>query len=1025
MEAIVTSVDFSDELIILPLLVGGSLASGLILRLYRHRGQSGTTDLIITIALSTGWLLLYAAELVESNLPEKLFWAKLQYLCIAGVAPAWFTYVVKYVRSQRPGEEATLDSRVVAALYVIPVLIQPFVWTNERHHLLWPGYTVAKLDELLIIRYEHGPVFYLINFYSLALLAAGCLLLLRYALRDRQMFFGHRMLILGSTVLPFSGNLLYILNVPWLGGIDPTPFMLIVAASLLAFALIRYGGVELVALARDKALDLFPHAVLVVKKDLTLLEVNEAALHLVDRTRRQLLGRPLHAVLPTEPALRDLLEGREEHGDPIEVVFTPAGRERRILDIRTTEIGGGKLVQHGKIVVLEDVTWERSIEKALRDSEAQFRTLVNHVPGVVYNSRGWPHDDLHYLSEFVETLTGYPATAFAPTGPRRFSSIIHPDDRGGAAGAERPRGRQGLSQEYRLVHKDGSLRWILDRAEEIEAGELVEGLLFDITDRKAGEEMLCAARDDARAASRAKSAFLANMSHEIRTPMNGILGMAQLLLRSDLGREQRERTELIVRSGENLLTILNDILDLIKIEFGKLAIERYPFNFRDCIWEASALFTEAAGERGLKFSVQIAADLPRFCVGDQVRLRQILNNLLSNAVKFTHEGEIHLDVRRDGVGDADRPLLIEVRDTGIGMAPEQLERIQHAFEQADTSTTKEYGGAGLGVTITIQLAELMGGAFTIESEAGRGTCIQIRLPLEAAEELETNGAAPSKPAETAGGGPISGRILVVDDNGCNREVAVGLLSEMIAQVDVACNGQEAVDCAMKVQYDAIFLDVQMPVMDGYTATRHIREISTYAAVPIIAMTASAMQEDRLQCREAGMTDFLAKPLRVGEIRSVISRHLESAARRGDTAPPAAGGKPAEANPMPDLDGPVLPEDIFDRNEVEALLGHNPSLIANALDNFCPALNRVLDEYREAIGAQDMESAYRAIHSLKSVAAYLGGRRLQDLAAHMEAQYKDNAPAEAESLLAALETECDALIAAVTVYRAQASGATPA
>ncbi|MCF6285123.1 MAG: ATP-binding protein, partial [Candidatus Hydrogenedentes bacterium] len=709
--------NFTDEFLVLPLLIGSSLAGGLLLRLYQHRGQSGATALMVTIILGIGWALLYAFELIESDLSEKLFWAKAQYFFIPTVGPTWFLYLLTYIRSQGPKRETPFNPWFLVGLYVIPAFAQPFVWVDSLRSLLWPAVKLVQHDTLSILEFGHGPVFYVLNVYALTLLGVGSLLLFRFVLQNRHMFFGHRILILSSTVFPLVGNLLYILDVPWLHGIDPTPLMLISTSCLLAFALVRYGGVELVTLARDRALDLFPHAVLVIKEDSSVLEINEAGLLLANRPRAEVLGRFLDSVLPTAPLLQTALSEANSGKPPTEVTYTSQDGDHCILNARTAELGAPGTVHHGQVLLLEDITRERAVERALRDSEAEFHSLVDSVPGVVYNSRGWPHDHMLYLSDFVEILTGYPAAEFAPFGPIRFSNLIHPDDLGNRRpdGSDWDRQPYKHSSEYRLIHEDGSTRWILDRANEVSRttrqGALIEGVLLDITERKASEELLRAAHDEAEAANHAKGAFLANMSHEIRTPMNGILGMAQLMLQDPLNQGQRERAELILQSGEQLLTILNDILDLSKIESGKLAIEKRPFNLHDCVWEASALFTETAEARGLKFSIDIASDMPQRIMGDQVRFRQILHNLLSNAVKFTHKGEICLAIRRETQDNATCPLLIEVRDTGIGMDPEQMARIQPAFEQADISTTRNYGGTGLGVTIVIQLAEMMGGSF--------------------------------------------------------------------------------------------------------------------------------------------------------------------------------------------------------------------------------------------------------------------------------------------------------------------------
>ncbi len=857
--------EFSTTLI--PLIFAALAPGFLAVYIWRNRRMQSATPLALMMALLFFWSASYIIDIASTTLAEKLFWKNITFIFIVFTPPVWLIFSVEYT-----GQKWLTAGRW-RYLLIIPILTLIVIFTPALRSWFWINQHLVRAGGLLLTDEENGWWFWRVHAaYSYLSLLLGFILIVRALLKWPKQFRFQMIWTLIAVSAPWIANIITIFKLLPIY-IDLTPFAFSVTGVGLTFAVVRHRMLDLVPIAREIVIEGMDDGVIMLDLNNRVVDINPSA--------STLLGLNIYLV--------------------------------------------------GKETAQVLTRWPHLIEK--------YKTLAQSKDEVLFeehNSRRWFEFSRTPLTDSKKNLLG---------------SVI---------------------------------------------------VVRDITQLKETQEVLQQAREAAEMANHSKSAFLASMSHEIRTPMNAVMGMSGLLLDTPLTPDQREFADTIRSSSDSLLTIINEILDFSKIEAGRLDLERQPFDLRECVESAFDLVTTQAGNKGLELAYIIDPHIPQAIYGDVTRLRQVLVNLLSNAVKFTDHGEIVVEVK-----NAEALLHFSVKDTGIGIPADRMDRLFQSFSQVDNSTTRKYGGTGLGLVISQRLAEMMGGKMWVESESEKGSTFHFTIIGEAAPSLakkyidesnlqlqgkrilivddnatnrrilnlqlqswgltsietassktalewvtrgdsfdaaildfqmpEMDGlqladeirklrdaralplimltsfgsrdlamdqfafflTKPIKPSqlynaligvltEDSAAVPVREskrfeydsemgkraplRILLAEDNVVNQKLAVRMLERMGYRADVAANGLETIDALRIGHYDMIFMDVQMPELDGLQATRAIRREFSPAQQPyIVAMTANAMQGDREECLAAGMDDYVSKPIDVKELQRVLEQ----------------------------------------------------------------------------------------------------------------------------------------------------------
>jgi PAS domain S-box-containing protein len=929
------------------------------LYIWQHRTVPGAIGLFGS--QFGGWvrMLFLAIEISSSNMLVKQIANNMRITGVIIGALFLLIFALQYT-----GRQNWLTGRRLYLILIPSIFVLIINWTNGWHHMFWESYPVIPKDGFLIPVRVYGSIFWFHLVNVLSLVFASFALLIYAAIITKTIYRVQAIFVFISMSPIIIGDMLFILRLLPNMLVNPSALGYAFGSVMLTWVLLRYRLVDLVPVAHHTLVQSMTDGMLVLDKQQRIVDLNPAAERFMKNPIQQAIGKPAHTLLPSSDSLLANLQ-QESHSYTELTYFD--GEHHRLYEAQSSPIISRRGELTGWVIVLRDITQRKQIEEALRKSEAD---LAQAQESALLGS-------FRYVVATGEVIWSRQLSRMAGLGDQEqhltlplVLQMIHPDDHAPVREAFYAvmHGKESAALDIRMLLPDGTYRYMFNQFQAIYDAEgspiEVFGTVQDITARKTAEESIKEARDAAETANRAKSTFLANMSHELRTPLNAILGFTRLLsTERGLAPKHYEQLAIIQRSGEHLFTLISSILDMSKIEAGRITLQNTSFNFYEMLDNLEALFQEQAEAKQIALRIRCDQDVPIGIITDEVKLRQVFINLLSNAIKFTDRGHVTLEVvplpateeqlqQDTNYHPSTIMLQCMVSDTGNGIAPEQLEEIFQPFVQG--KTTHQAQGTGLGLAISRSFVELMGGTIVVQSELGQGTTFVVTIPVAVptqepflsrkfAKQLQQHVITVVPRAHPY-------RILIVDDQWSNRQLLVSMLSLDGILLREAENGQAALDIWKTWEADVILMDIRMPVLDGYEAARHIRAMSDKKQPVIIAITASILAEDRSEVFASGCNALLFKPFHPHTLFNLLHIHLGMEIIYGDDTQP-------EQPELAESNGQSLSQDmlatiplaLWDKLEHTVLLGNNTLIlqVAEEMRPYQPTIAVILQQLTQA------------------------------------------------------------------------------
>ena len=847
----------------------------------------------------TIWAFAYSFELAMTNLENIMFWLRLEYIGISLIPAVWIIFILQFT-----GNEKYLNSKTIALIYLMPVITLLMVWTNRWHNLHYESYEMVIADGLYLLSFEPGAwyIIHTIIFYCFMVLGF-ILLILKYR-RVKAIFRKQILIVILGASIPWFTNLLYLFDFKPLEHLDLTPFTFIFTGIIISIGLLRFKLFEVLPFAREKIIEEMTEGILILDSIYHVIDSNPAFRKTFNATETDLIGKPIFTLFPYEDLFFRNLEKQattsfeyKHQSEDVDLLFE--------VTIKPLLIKKGEI--NGYFVVFRDITDAKRAKE-----ELTYAKELLEETGKLARVGGW-YLDLEAKELNWTTMTKSIFEVEPDYKPDLESAINFYYDSKSRDDIRKVletsiEKNQSFELELPIGTAKGNKKWVIAIGNPIFKGKKcikLYGSVQDITEKKRFESRLVKAKKMAESANQAKSEFLANMSHEIRTPLNGIIGFSDLLMQSDLKEDQKSYMKIVFQSAKSLLEILNDILDLSKIEAGRMELNPESTDIQKMAEKCVDMLRFQAESKNLSIRYVIDRDVPEYVILDELRVRQVLINLLGNSIKFTNEGEIELLITKVKSDREKEYINFSVRDTGIGISKNNLKKIFQAFSQEDNSITRKYGGTGLGLTISNRILDLMKSKLTVTSVVGEGStfsfnleCFEGEKPPVSNEEFKRSAELVSKSKtfvipdkmsnksqSSLSGTKKSLKFLIAEDNDTNRFLMKIILMNLYPDAIIleAKNGVETVDMYHSEKPDAILMDVQMPLKSGFEATVEIRSSENGESVPIIACTAGTLKGEREKCLAAGMNDYISKPFVKENVKSVMEKWIHGTAIEGDTS----------------------------------------------------------------------------------------------------------------------------------------------